>query len=556
MNNSLKQTVKHAAQIGLLALITVGSLQLGNLTTPETAHAATFTTLASSSLAENNAIHVALRDYRGLGVWNTNWPTRSPGCPPNSTGYKTVPWQPSDIYVGHSDTGDNFVASGNCADRYVDAGSSTGAWASPGLWGGWTGGSGSGGFGSSYTGASANLSCNLTGGATPMIWGSPGADLGDQASGPGGLMGQNNYSTVPGPNGLYSNGTSFFRNNFYVADPASLSNINMFVQADDWMNVYLNGTNIITTTWTSAGGFYSIPASAFVAGNNILAIQVTDKAVWASSDNAAARGSGICYNVTADVAPDACLNISGYQSTIPPGLALDSSGNCVPVYKPVVIGNGSDIHAGSGVCGLATNAGSVIGQGDSKGEYVVTAQGGISNFGSNGTGTSSDASIASYQPITLCRPDLVTVANTFITRYPTEVIARTGGPFYTVTLDSLNAADLLTPKGVIYVTGDVIISGGTGIVGRKLTIYATGTITINSSIRLVSGSVARADQPSLGLIAGGDIKIAGAATQVDAYMFSNGNINTCYTAPCDTTLNVRGFLMAKTLQLRRQGPPN
>ena len=355
MSNSLKKTIKHAAQIGLLALITVGSLQLGNLTTPETAHAATLTTLASSNLGENNAVHVALRDYRGLGVGNTNWPTRSPNCPPNSTGYKTVPWQPSDIYTGHSDTGDNFVASGNCADRYVDAGSSSGAWASPGLWGGWTGGSGSGGFGSSYTGASANLSCNLTGGTVPVIWGSPSKDYGDQASGPGGLMGQNNYSTTPGPNGLFSNGTSFFRNNFYVADLSTLSNINMYFQADDWMKVYLNGNPIITTTWTSSGGFYSIPSWAFVAGNNILAIQVADKGIWAASDNSGTRGSGICYNVTADVSspapppppPDVCNNIAGAQASIPVGMISNGSGGCIfPDVCPNIAGNQASVPPG------------------------------------------------------------------------------------------------------------------------------------------------------------------------------------------------------------------
>jgi len=235
--------------------------------------------------------------------------------------------------------------------------------------------------------------------------------------------------------------------------------------------------------------------------------------------------------------------------------------HCYPIYKvhkPVVIGNGSDIHAGSNKCGttIPPPAGSVIGQGDSKGEYVVSAQAGISNFGSNGTstGSSNAASIASYLPVTLCRPDLVTVASTFVSKYPSAVTIPAGTSPYTLSLTYLNALDLAQNKGVIYIPGNVTISGGT--VSRKLTIYATGNITISSNIGLASGNSARADQPSLGLIAGGNIYIDSLATQVDAYMFSNGAINTCYTGVCANTLNVRGFLMAKTLQLRRRGPLN
>jgi hypothetical protein len=247
------------------------------------------------------------------------------------------------------------------------------------------------------------------------------------------------------------------------------------------------------------------------------------------------------------------------------GGSVDSPSLCYMIYKvlkPVVIGQGSDVHAGSGLCGpsyTTPGSGYVNGQGDSKGEYVVSAGGLSTPFGSNGSSTSPTTSITDYLSLTLCRPNLVNVASAFVSLHPAEVTKPGGGSPYTLTLDALNALDLLYNNGVIYIPGDLVISpGGTEVVARKLTIYATGNITINSNIRLSGGDTARVDQPSLGLIAGNGINISGAATQVDAYMFSNVFINTCYTASttCDNTLNVRGFLMSKTLQLRRIGPLN
>lgn len=297
---------------------------------------------------------------------------------------------------------------------------------------------------------------------------------------------------------------------------------------------------------------------------------VTGTTSKTTTNSQLSTGLTFSYNffVTFDIAnPPPDGQMICFTNTVVPSNEKNATASlqrCAPfrrTFIPSVIGRGSDVHAGSGVCGptyIPPASGFIKGQGDSKGEYVVSARTTVTSFGSNASSASPKTSIANYVPQTLCRPNLVNVASKFIGLHPSEVIKPAGVSPYTYSLDSLNALDLLNNKGVIYFPGNVTISGGTGIVSRKLTIYATGNITINSNIRLAGGTSVREDQPSLGLIAGGDINIAGAATQVDAYMFSNGVINTCYTAvaTCNNTLNVRGFLMSKTLQLRRLGPLN
>jgi hypothetical protein len=109
--------------------------------------------------------------------------------------------------------------------------------------------------------------------------------------------------------------------------------------------------------------------------------------------------------------------------------------------------------------------------------------------------------------------------------------------------------------GVIFVNGNATIPAGT-VMTQKVTLYATGTVTIAGNVAATGGS-SRANLPSLGIIAIGGVSILPTATAVDAYIFTNGDINTCngLAASCNNTLTVRGFLMANSLTLRRLGPP-
>lgn len=355
MNKDRKTTSKYIARFGLLALIAAGSLLLGNLPKPETAHAASTVKLATSDFAQNSTRHFTLKEYRSvLGPGAVDWPTRAQGCAASGvTPYKTTPWQAANNATGGWFAGNYFLDSGNCANRYVDGGNPNGAWAYPWSAGGWAYGYGGlAGFGWPSSGWSANVCGGFVDGGVPMIWGAGGPDWGDQAYGWDGLLPQNGWgSAVNGGYSLYSNGTTLYRNTFYIDpnDYAGISNVRLSFQADDWMRVYLNGNPIITTTWTSSGVSGGIQPWMLNPGNNILAIQVADKAIWNPADPGFGRGSGLCYNLAADFTPppppDVCPNLAGNQASIPPGYFM-LGGNCVPDVCPNIAGGQASIPPG------------------------------------------------------------------------------------------------------------------------------------------------------------------------------------------------------------------
>ena len=364
MNKDQKSTSKYIVRLGLLALIAAGSLLLGNLPKPETAHAASTKILATSDFAQNSTRHYTLKEYRSLlGPGAVDWPTRAQGCVSSSvTPYKTTPWQASNGATGGFFAGNYFLDSGNCANRYVDGGNPNGAWAYPWSAGGWAYGYGAlAGFGWPSSGWSANVCGGFVDGGVPMIWGAGGPDFGDQAYGWDGLLPQNGWaSAVNGGYSLYSNGTTLYRNTFYIdpADYAGISNVRLSFQADDWMRVYLNGNEIITTTWTSSGVSGGIQSWMLNPGNNILAIQVADKAIWNPADPGYARGSGLCYNLAADFTPpppppppvSVCPNLPGFYSSVPVGYFL-SGGICIPDLCPNISGGQNPIPAGDFING-------------------------------------------------------------------------------------------------------------------------------------------------------------------------------------------------------------
>ena len=134
---------------------------------------------------------------------------------------------------------------------------------------------------------------------------------------------------------------------------------------------------------------------------------------------------------------------------------------------------------------------------------------------------------------------------------------------------TLNSAgtnyDISGWSGLYYINGD---AGIHGTVNHLLTIVSlSGTLSITGPIKLTNANSAfpagsRLALPSLGVIASGDIVINPGATTLDAYLFSNGTIDTCATqatyapAGCGNTLVVDGFLMAHSINFKRLGPDN
>jgi hypothetical protein len=89
---------------------------------------------------------------------------------------------------------------------------------------------------------------------------------------------------------------------------------------------------------------------------------------------------------------------------------------------------------------------------------------------------------------------------------------------------------------------------------------ASGDVTISGNLLVDGGGgTDRSSLPSVGIIAGGNIYIKSAATQVDAMLVSNDGIYTCdgpgipVFPNCDNTLTVNGFLMGRNLFLGRLG---
>jgi hypothetical protein len=218
------------------------------------------------------------------------------------------------------------------------------------------------------------------------------------------------------------------------------------------------------------------------------------------------------------------------------------------IRQPAFQGLSGDIHAGGGLCNQPLTPGFVTGYpgGTSFGEYVVAAAGLITNVKSNGTGVDRLKLGATGNYAQVCRPDLLSVANAYIT----------GGGAINTFSGSLN----VTGRSGVWVAnaGPVTLSG---TVNRNITVVVrSGNVRISGPITLDTSATAASALPSLGIIAQGAIEIPAAVTRVDAYMFaSTGVINTCVEAnnSCATpTLVVNGFMMGRDILFNRLGPFN
>jgi len=295
-----------------------------------------------------------------------------------------------------------------------------------------------------------------------------------------------------------------------------------------------------TLTWT-----FGLPADAAILNSWTTgppkSLQVIVKAT--------AIGSGIVNTVTGTA-----TNSLGAVAVLPGSTSNDIAG----VVTPTVTGRGSDVHAGSALgCGGTALGGNITGNLSanplSSGQYVVSAAGLISGFASAGsTNLLTLGANGGYGQI--CRPDLLAAAQAY--NGPDIQTIGITGPVTTWNTGG--------KTGLYYFmgAGELDISG---IVSNKITLVAPNAsrVIIDGNIVLnTTTGTGRSDIPSLGVIAGNNIDILQNATEVDAYLFSDGTINTCGSAaapdrPCGVvtpTLNVQGFLMSHDILLSRLGP--
>ncbi|HUD11697.1 MAG TPA: hypothetical protein VMS08_04770 [Candidatus Saccharimonadia bacterium] len=281
---------------------------------------------------------------------------------------------------------------------------------------------------------------------------------------------------------------------------------------------------------------------------------------WWSYNNIPAHSS--VYNQTANftlsastpIGSTVCFQADVTHQTSDPTSFSVSAPLCYKVQSaryPSVVGTNSDIQAGGGACSQPQNTGQVIGTQGAKsyGQYVVSGQGFISNFGSNNSASSSTLTLGSNGDYgTICRPDLPSVAASHLTGPPDWT---TRGP---------GTYNISNWGGLTYLNGNATI---TGTVNQKLTIVdLTGTLTISGNISLSHAVFNATSLPSLGIITANDVDILPNVNSVAAYIASDGTIHTCYSniplvpPVCDNVLTIDGFLMAHAISLERLGPLN
>jgi hypothetical protein len=245
--------------------------------------------------------------------------------------------------------------------------------------------------------------------------------------------------------------------------------------------------------------------------------------------------------------------------------------------SPVVVGENGDVHAGGGICGSPLDlSGNVEGypSSGSNTDYVVSATGTVSDFGSNGSTTGGTAETlgknGGYSPNTgptwpavdeVCREDLLKAAEDYVASGGTGYGTITAAMAANLDPSTLNAFPVYYWSGA---GGTLHLNEPAGHnIDSNVTIVAeAGTVEIDNNIVLNNAVHTIPTLPALGIIAAGNINISLSVTDVDAYLFSNSTIDTCYQGVGNAggcvgpSLTVNGFLMGKSLAFHREGAFN
>jgi hypothetical protein len=251
---------------------------------------------------------------------------------------------------------------------------------------------------------------------------------------------------------------------------------------------------------------------------------------------------------------------------------------------PYLSSSGGDVQAGGAVgtvnCSAPAGSGSINAKNNQgSAQYIVSANGSIQNFGSANVPPSSSTPTNPYNRLTfgnqagggsygsVCRPNLVASIMSYASNNPGNTIsipAPVSGTTHLqiqgnkiVDLDTGQSWDMTTfNQEVVDVAGNVVLSSSTGsaTIQGKWTLFASGTITIDTNLTYASTNYA--NLPSLGIISGQDIDITHNTSHIDGFLFANTTLNTCSDVAatgnsCDTTLTVNGMMMANKFVLNR-----
>lgn len=260
-----------------------------------------------------------------------------------------------------------------------------------------------------------------------------------------------------------------------------------------------------------------------------------------------------------------------------------------------------DVHAGGGILGISANcqnsANALSGQGDgastgSKGDYVISAGGNITNFGSNaGVG---DTTLQAKSINGVCRPDMVAAAQRWLKRANMAIGVYCHFYSWPVITDS-NVGTLESSRqhmgpnyGSLNVDGwgdtqcggtlesdgtnnnDVSINTINSPIQSKsrITLWVHGDLLINGNVSHSTGQHEDYRLSSFGTIVEGNIYIAGNVTDLYGLYWAKGNIYTCantstkteitggnsLVSNCHNPLRVYGMLSGHNVYFDRVGP--
>lgn len=262
---------------------------------------------------------------------------------------------------------------------------------------------------------------------------------------------------------------------------------------------------------------------------------------------------GTYYDETG-LSPGTPYNMT-FKNTGPTGTVLAGPVTCGTLGEPrspFLTTNLGDVHAGGGigyniVCGVPSGGGTIAGQGSAKGDYVVSAGGNVGNFRSGNSASNpltfgnEGGTLGFYQGV--CRPNLAAAAVDYANRFGAST--------------SMTGLAGTSPTSRLIRPGVGNRSLGATTISRQRTLFVEGDLTITGNVVYSGALVSRAQLPSFGVIATGNIYINGNVTQLDGFYWARNRIDTCgqtttiTATACRTRLLVRGLMMANNFVFDR-----
>ncbi len=376
--------------------------------------------------------------------------------------------------------------------------------------------------------------------AAPADWTQASFDDSSWSSGASELgYGDSDEATVlgfgPDTNNKYP--TTYFRKAFTVSNPSAYSSISMTVRYDDGFVVYLNGTEIrrvnmpdgapaYNTLATQAADYSddvsTVPTSAFVAGNNVIAVEMHQGSANSSDISFGLQLQGILPPTVAITSPVNGATLNSPVNFNLEATASDADGTVAKV----------DFFDGATFLGSAAAAPFRVGVSNLvEGLHVLTAVA-TDNSGSSSTSTAVTINVVDPNPPVLVSASATTNKITVV--YSKRVLAPSATAIanYAITpAASIQGVQFGSTENIVVITTSSILSPGVNYSLRVSNVQGSGGTTIapNSTIgfEVIGFTFADIGGPALpgsSVIVPGGLDVIGSGTDIngtsDQFQFS------------------------------------